>query len=70
MNAGVRSDEARMFTAQQGAAYTGMGRTSFMKWAKEIGARRTFGPRMTRYDRTVIDAALDALSGEEWQRKD
>ncbi|MDD5939731.1 MAG: DUF6462 family protein [Lachnospiraceae bacterium] len=61
MNAGIRDDSARMLTVQQGAAYTGMGRTSFMEWAKKIGARRTFGPKMTRYDRKIIDAALDSL---------
>ena len=56
--------EPRMFTVEQGCAYTGRGRTSFKEWCKEIGATRKFGS-MIRFDRKVIDAALDALEQAE-----
>ena len=52
--------EARMLTIDQACQYTGMGRTSCKTWCKSIGAFRKFGS-MARYDKTVIDKALDAL---------
>lgn len=56
-----RNSAARLLTIEQAAGYVGMGKSSFRKWANEIGATRVFSARMTRYDREVIDAALDAL---------
>lgn len=49
----------RLLDAQQGAAYCGMGRDTFRRWAETIGAVRRFG-RLIRFDREIIDAALDA----------
>ena len=57
------SYEVRLFDIEQAIAYTGRGRTNFKKWAAQIGATRRFG-RSVRYDRKVIDAALDAMSNE------
>ena len=55
--------EIRMFDVEQGSAYTGRGKTAFKAWANQIGATRRFG-RSVRYDRRVIDAALDAMSAD------
>ena len=44
----------------QATAYTGMGQSQFKKWAAEIGSTRRFG-RSVRYDRRVIDKALDDM---------
>lgn len=57
----ARNDSARMMTLEQGTGYTGMGRTYFKKWAKEIGARREFSSHLIRYDKQVIDEALDKM---------
>ena len=53
-------DNRRMMLELEGAAYVGMGRTNFRTWAREIGARRKFG-RAVRYDKVVIDKALDEM---------
>ena len=58
------SDDARLLTLDGGCAYTSLGRTYFREWATEIGAVRRFG-RSVRYDRNVIDAAIDAQSVKE-----
>ena len=50
----------RMLTVEQACKYTGRGQTSFKKWADEIGAVRRFG-RSVRFDRLIIDQALDAM---------
>lgn len=50
----------RMLTEVEGFEYCGQGRTAFRKWAAEIGARRKFGASV-RYDKKVLDAALDAM---------
>ena len=52
--------EVRMLNVLQACAYTGRGQTQFKKWAKQIGATRKFG-RSVRYDKKVIDKALDDL---------
>lgn len=52
-------ENTRMLDAVQGATYCGMGRTTFRKWAEQIGAVRKFG-QLVRFDKKVIDAALDA----------
>ena len=54
----------RMMIERDAAEYVGMGRTSFRAWAKEIGAKRNFG-KSVRYDRKVIDSALDAMTDTE-----
>lgn len=53
--------EPRMLTASEACAYAGMGRTRGREWLAEIGAKRKFGSA-ARYDRKVIDAALDRMS--------
>ena len=55
--------EVRMMTINEGATYTGRGRTAFRRWADQIGATRRFG-RSVRYDKRIIDAALDAMTEE------
>lgn len=50
----------RLFTVDQACTYVGRGKTMFKAWAKEIGAERRFG-KTVRYDRLVIDQALDAM---------
>ena len=55
--------EVRMLTIDEGATYTGRGRTVFRRWADQIGATRRFG-RSVRYDKRIIDAALDAMTEE------
>ena len=57
----VEQVEPRMLNQKQAETYTGMGRTAMTAWAERIGAKRHFG-RAVRYDRRVIDAALDAMS--------
>lgn len=54
-------DNKRLLTELEGAAYAGIGRTTFRAWAKEINARVNFG-RTVRYDKAVIDKALDAMT--------
>lgn len=54
-----KSDSARLMSDPQGAAYCGMGITTFRKWAAEIGAVKRFG-NIKRNDKKIIDAALDA----------
>lgn len=41
----------------EAAAYVGVGRTSFRKFAEEIGCRRKVGRRVVN-DKAVIDKAL------------
>lgn len=55
--------ETRMLTADQGEKYTGMGQNKFRRWADGIGATRKFG-KVVRFDKVVIDKALDALNSE------
>ena len=55
--------DVRMFTIEEAAAYSGRGRTAFRAWADQIGATRRFG-KSVRYDKRVIDAALDAMTAE------
>ena len=52
--------EIRLLNIEQGSTYAGMGKTAFREWAVQIGAVRRFG-RSVRYDRRVIDRALDAM---------
>lgn len=50
--------DARWLDQQQGCIYTGLGRSTFRKWAKECGAEIKIG-RIVRYDKEIIDAAMD-----------
>ena len=51
---------ARLLTEKEALNYTRMGRTAFRKWADIIGAKRKIG-RSARYDREVIDRAIDDM---------
>lgn len=53
-------EEARMLTIEQASSYTGLGRSTCRKWCEEIGAVRKFG-NMVRFDKVVIDNALDQM---------
>lgn len=64
MVSAARSDNARMLTLEQGAKYAGMGISFFRKWSAQIGARRVFSDRLVRYDRAIIDKALDEMKSE------
>jgi len=56
--------DTRMLSLQQGCVYTGMGRTTFTKWCKEIGATRRFAGSI-RFDKVVIDRVLDEMEQTE-----
>ena len=56
--------EQRILREREATEYCGMGRTSFRQWAAKIGAVRKFG-RSVRYDRKVIDEALDGMNQNE-----
>ncbi len=55
--------DARLLTIQQACEYTGMGRTKCANWCAEIGAVKRFGS-MVRYDKHVIDAALNEMTAQ------
>lgn len=57
---------ARMLSEVEACSYVGMGRVYFRQWAAEVGARRVFAKRLVRYDKAVIDAALDAMAETKW----
>lgn len=50
--------DTRWLDLTQGCVYTGLGKTTFRKWAKEQGAEIKIG-RIVRYDKGIIDAAMD-----------
>lgn len=52
--------DKRLFDVHEGAEYAGLGIHTFRQWCEKIGAVRRFG-RSVRYDRLVIDAALDNM---------
>lgn len=66
MNKATRfsTEDTRMLSIDQAMAYTGRGRNSCRTWCDEIGATRHYG-RAVRYDKKVIDAALDAEAAQE-----
>lgn len=53
----------RLFSLSDGCAYTGLGKTSFTDFAKQIGAVKKYGKRVL-FDRAIIDNAIDH-SGED-----
>lgn len=55
--------ERRLLSLSEATEYTSMGKSKFAQWAMEIGAVRRFG-RMVRYDRRVIDAAIDSAGSK------
>lgn len=53
----------RMLTTNDACAYIGRGKNSARAWLDEIGATRKFG-KAVRFDKVIIDRALDTLSEE------
>ena len=51
-------DDTRWFDLEQGCTYTGLGKTTFRAWAKQIGAEIKLG-RIARFDKQIIDQAMD-----------
>ena len=60
----TREGNQRGLTVSEGCAYTGLGISSFKRFADLAGARMRFG-RSVRYDRVKLDAAMDRLAGVE-----
>lgn len=50
----------RLLSADEGAAYMGIGKTAFRAYAVKIGAVRRFGRRVL-YDKRVLDSAIDEM---------
>lgn len=55
------TEQARLLTIDQASKYTGMGKSKCREWCEEIGAFRKIGT-LARFDKVVIDAALDAMA--------
>lgn len=53
--------DKRLLNVKEAAAYLGMGRQRARKWCEEIGAMRRIGQKSIRYDRVIIDQALDSV---------
>lgn len=51
----------RLLSADEGAAYMGIGKTAFRAYAVKIGAVRRFGRRVL-YDKRVLDSAIDEMA--------
>lgn len=60
MDRQVSIEEKRMLSIKEVCGYIGQGETKARIYMDEIGATRKFGRRVL-FDKTVIDAALDAL---------
>ena len=55
--------EQRLLTLEGLCGYISRGRNSARAWADEIGATIKFG-KAVRFDRLIVDKALDNLNGE------
>ena len=66
MNARNQGDitNTRLLNRQQAAQYTGMGVNACRAWCDRIGATRILSERVVRFDKRVIDAALDGMTNE------
>lgn len=51
----------RLFNADEGQSYCGLGRIKFREFADRIGATKRFGKRVL-FDRAIIDRALDSCT--------
>lgn len=56
--------EGRLFDLPTAAAYISLGETRAREWLTKIGAKRKFGAAV-RYDRHVIDKALDDMEADK-----
>ena len=55
-------ETTRMLTSEQMTAYVGLGRTRGREFCDRIGATVRFTDRIVRFDRIIIDSALDKMS--------
>lgn len=60
----TESERPRLMKENDALHYMQMGRTAFRRWADSIGATRHIGGSV-RYERSVIDKALDAAAAEQ-----
>lgn len=59
----IRGDfSSRLLTIEQACKYLNRGKTRTREYCDSIGATRRMGERCVRYDRTVIDNALDRMA--------
>lgn len=58
----IRGDfTSRMLTIEQACQYLNRGRTRTRQFCDKVGATVRMGERCVRYDRTIIDKALDEM---------
>lgn len=55
------TQDVRLLSVDEGAAYMGIGKTAFKAYAAQIGAVRRFGRRVL-YDKNVLDTAIDNMT--------
>lgn len=56
----IHDKQGRLLDVNQLCGYLNMGKNRAVRFAEECGAKRKFG-KSARYDRTVIDAALNRM---------
>ena len=61
----MREIEPRWLTLKQVMSLTGMGESSARTFCNRIGARRKLSERVIRYDREVIEKAINATAEAE-----
>ena len=59
----MQLDDKRLLDIHEGSQYVNMGMHTFRQWCESIGAVRRFG-RSVRFDRRVIDNALDEMGAK------
>lgn len=62
-NNNINADK-RMISAEEAAAYIGMGMSKTRQLLSEIGAKRNLGRRVV-YDKVIIDKWLDSMADQE-----
>ena len=55
-------ENARLLTLEQACTVTGMGKNRCREFCDRWGATRKLSPRMVRYDKLVINKALDEMA--------
>jgi hypothetical protein len=53
------TNNVRMLTLKQAAQYAGIGVSTCRAWCDKIGATTKFSAKIVRFDKNVIDKALD-----------
>lgn len=54
--------DARLLTLEQACTVTGMGRNRCREWCDRNGATRKLSARMVRFDKIIINQALDRMA--------